>query len=427
MNINPLIRIGSLMDRPEESPMLVSGEGGYLLDSNGKRLLDLCGGIWNIPFGYKNSYINQKIIRQMEELPFCNLISNVAEVQYRYAERLTGLLHMPAVLFTCSGSEAVEAAVKACRQYQALKGSAKKEIAAFNLSYHGTSYGAMSVSGIDREVTGVFGPLLEEISWVETPHSIYDTERWHRAVEELFERRADRLAGFIVEPVIASGGVIEIPPEILHYIERLCRENDVLLIMDEVSTGFGRTGVPFVFREQELSPDLVCLSKGITNGYMPLGVLAFSGRVAGQYAETGAVFEHFSSQSGNLAAIAAADAVLDLMEHYEDYEVEKKGQVFRKTLRSELQDFQGIDIRGRGLMSGISFHEKTGGGTLGKLLGQLRRRGVLPYYFYNPGYNIGLSFFPPFILTEKELTKAARIIAAQIRKHPDIMRGNSFI
>lgn len=403
--------------------MLVSGEGAYLLDSNGRKLLDLCGGIWNVPFGYRNAYMNQKIQKQMEELPFCNLITHVAEVQYRYAERLTTLLHMPSVLLTCSGSEAVEAAIKACRQYQELRGSGKREIAAFNLAYHGTSYGAMSVSGIDREVTGVFGPLLREITWVETPHAIYEKEAWKKAVEELFASRGSRLAGFIVEPIIASGGVIPIPPEILSYIERRCREEGVLLILDEVSTGFGRTGVPFVYQALGLRPDLLCLSKGITNGYMPLGVLAFSEEVAGLFAKQHASFEHFSSQSGNLGAIAAADAVLDLMEDYPSYEVGKKGQIFREILREGLSETAGIDVRGRGLMAAVSFDVRIGGASLEKLLEGLKRRGILSYYFYNRGYNMGLSFFPPFLVTEEELVRAAGIILGQIRRQAELIYG----
>ncbi|HIV17397.1 MAG TPA: aspartate aminotransferase family protein [Candidatus Alectryocaccobium stercorigallinarum] len=416
---NPLMRIGRPFDEEEEK-LIAGGDGEYLFDSNGRKYLDLCGGIWNTPFGYGNKYIIEKIKKQAEILPFCNLITSAADIQVSYAERLTRYLGMEKLLFTCSGSEAVEAAIKAARQYQSIKNSGKRAVAAFNLSYHGTSYGAMSVSGIDLSITAPFGPLLDGIEWIQTPQDIYDAVKWNREIERLFSEKAENLAGIIIEPVIASGGVIEVPDETLRYIERLCLENDVMLIYDEVSTGFGRTGVPFVFKDRGIKPDLVCLSKGMTNGYMPLGALAFSKRIAGTFIQAHETFEHFSSQSGNLISTAAADAVLDIMEDYDSYGVERKGECFRKVLAEELKD-TGADVRGRGLMTGISLDQRLSDAAFKSIIDGIERQGILVYYFNNPGYNRGLSFFPPFTIEEETLIRAAHAVAKKIKREPEIM------
>ena len=418
--MSELVRIGQRFDAEEEK-YIVRGEDVWLYDGEGRRYLDLCGGIWNTPFGYGHPYLIEKINKQLEQLPFCNLITHTADVQLSYASRLAGILQMPKVAFTCSGSEAVEAAIKAARQYQEMRGSGRKEIAAFDLSYHGTSYGAMSVSGLDQELTKPFGPLLSGITWICTPLEIYDTKKWLAALRRLFETRGDFLAAVIIEPIIASGGVVAIPDEVLHYMEEQCRERDILLIDDEVTTGFGRTGVPFVYQEKKMGPDLLCLSKGITNGYLPFGVLAFSRRVADAFIANRETFEHFSSQSGNLLSIAAADGVLDLLEDYESYQVREKGERFRAVLKRELQGLSGMDIRGRGLASAIAFPPTLPDSSFRMLLGAIARAGILSYYFVNPGHNKGLSFFPPFTIETDTLEKAAGMIARKIKRVPELL------
>lgn len=414
-----LIRIGHQFGSCEEK-YIVRGEGAYLYDNNGRKYLDLCGGIWNIPFGYGNSYITDKIKKQLDILPFCNLITNETQEQSAYAKRLAAILEMENILFTCSGSEAVEASVKAARQYQRIRGNERSGIAAFNLSYHGTSYGAMSVSGIDKDITKVFGPLLSEISWIETPHEIYDTKKWNNAIKRVFDEKAHMLAAVIIEPIIASGGVVSIPDETLYLIEKLCRQNDILMIYDEVTTGFGRTGAPFMYLKKNIKPDLVCLSKGITNGYMPFGTVAFSKKVAETFGKSGSAFEHFSSQSGNLLSVAAGNAVLDLMEDYDSFEVAKKGELFRNALSEGLPEIKGTDVRGSGLIVGISFNKELSDRTLESVISGLERQGILTYYFNNPGYNKGLSFFPPFTIDEETLLKAAGIICKRIKREPEI-------
>lgn len=270
MNGNGVIRSGYPFGWGAYESTLVRGDGMYVFDQNGKRYLDLCSGLWNMPLGYSERRIKAVVNKQMEQLPFSNLLVFSSDIQTQYAQRLLQWMgDFGCILYTCSGSETVEAAIKTCRQYQCLRNRPEhRRIAAFTLSYHGTSYGVMSVSGIDQILTDVYRPLVPEISWVTVPADYADEDAWRQAINGLWEREGDYLAGFIVEPVMASGRVVPVPNPVLQHIQQRCRERDVLLVADEVATGFGRTGTPFAWQQAEITPDLVCLSKAINNGYL---------------------------------------------------------------------------------------------------------------------------------------------------------------
>lgn len=420
MEINPLVRINQKFDEGNEKPLIVYGKDKYIYDSNGKKYLDFCGGIWNVPFGYSNPSINEKIINQLNKLPFCNLITNIADIQHNYARRLCNILKTSSILYTCSGSECIEASIKICRKYQTLKKSNRKGISAFPLSYHGTTYGAMSVSGVDQRATEDYFPILDEIMWINLSNDLENEEAWIHAIEDHFVENHDKMAGLIVEPIFGSGGIVPIPHNAFKKIEELCNEYDVLLIIDEVTTGFGRSGIPFAFQGYKIKADLICLSKGISNGYLPIGVVGFSDKVTNTFLENNATLEHFSTQGGNLLSIAAADAVLDLMEDYESYEVMKKGDFFINYLKERFSSYKDIKVTGRGMMIGISLPDKVESKTLYDLWDNLRKKGILVYIFNNPGYNLGLSFFPPFIITREELKTAADKIINQMKRYPEI-------
>ncbi len=421
MRINPVIKIGQKFNEGSDIALIRRGEDKYIYDSKGKKYLDFCGGIWNIPFGYTNPIINKKVIEQLEKLPFCNLVTNIADIQHNYAVRLNKILGTSAVLYTCSGSESIEAAIKTCRKYQAIKSSSRKSISAFTLSYHGTTYGAMSVSGVDQKAAEDYFPLVDEIMWIDPPEDLKDENMWLNVIEEHFKKNAHKMSGIIIEPVFGSGGIVPIPFKVLKRIEKLCLQNDILLVVDEVTTGFGRTGISFAFKTYEIKPDLICLSKGINNGYLPLGVLAFSDKVSNAFVEKGETLEHFSTQGGNLISIAAADAVLDLMEDYDEYEVSYKGEFFKKYLEELLNPYTSVEVRNSGLMIGISFPKNVELLRLYDIWGRIRKRGLLVYIFYNPGYNLGISLFPPFTSTEDDLKEAAKKIASQLKRYPDIL------
>lgn len=422
MTINPVVKINQKFDEGNDVELIVSGEEKYVYDSNGKRYIDFCGGIWNMPFGYSNPIINEKIIKQLNKLPFCNLVTNIADIQHDYALRLCKILNMKSVLYTCSGSESIEAAIKTARKYQAIKKNNKKKgISAFTLSYHGTTYGAMSVSGVDQILLQDYSPLLDNITWIDIRDNLEDENVWIEKIEEHFCKNARNMAAIIIEPVFGSGGIVPIPERAFKKIEELCRENDVLLIVDEVTTGFGRTGVPFAFQQYNIEPDLVCLSKGINNGYLPLGTLVFSEKVAEEFVKHNATLEHFSTQGGNLISIAAADAVLDIMENYDDFQVKAKGEYMVSYLKELLKPYKSVEVRGEGLMIAISFPRNLDERRLFDVWEKVRKRGILVYIFINTGCNLGLSFFPPFISTKEDLKDVSNKIVKILKKYADIL------
>jgi adenosylmethionine-8-amino-7-oxononanoate aminotransferase len=371
-----------------------------------------------MPFGCSNEYLITKIKEQTDKLPFSNLLGLVADIQKKYAINLTGYMgDFTSVLYTCSGSEAIEAAIKTCRKYQSQKGRMRRKmISAFALSYHGTSYGAMSISGIDRVITEDYQPVLPQVQWIDVPKDFTDEKEWIRIIDHHFLQYGDIIAGMIIEPVLASGGVVIVPKEALKHLQQLCNKNDSLFVLDEVATGFGRTGVPFVFQKYDLQPDLVCLSKAINNGYLPLGALVYSSILSEYFVEKNTVIEHFSTQGGNLAAISAACAMLDLMKEYEKYDVGYKGNLFLEILKEELADKENILVHGVGLMIAIDFPVYTTGESLLALIGMLQKRGILVYMYNNPYYNCGISIFPPFIIMEEEIIKYAHMIAKNLKR-----------
>ncbi len=416
MMLNSVIRGGFPVGCSDSQRLLVSGDGIYLRDQDGRQYLDLSSGLWNMPLGYSDSLLKSRISAQLERLPFSNLLAFVSDIQNQYAERLTSLLgDFSCVLYTCSGSEAVEAAIKTCRKYQVLKGRhRRKKIGAFSLSYHGTSYGAMSVSGIDQELAQDYAPLLADIRWLAVPASFEEEALWISGIDRFFDEFGEELAGFLAEPVIASGGVIPIPTTALQHLQKKCREQDILLIMDEVATGFGRTGTLFAFQKAGIAPDLVCLSKAINNGFLPLGVLAYARTCAEFLAQSGAAIEHFSTQGGNNAAVAAAMGMLDRMEDYDSFRVREKGTKFLKLLRESLGE--RASIRGCGLMLAIELPERFDGGDLMDLMERFRKRGLIVYLYNNAPFNRGISLFPPFVISDEEIESSVQRILSVLHR-----------
>lgn len=407
MEINSIVRIGYPFGYIDSDPCFVRGESIFVFDQTGKKYMDLCSGLWNMPFGYSNMHIEEKAVRQMKELPYTNLIQNQAEIQLSYAGRLCRYLgDFKSILYTNSGSEAIEAAIKTCRKYQVIRGNEKcRSISAFTGSYHGTSYGAMSISGIDREFALDYHPMLPQINWITIPDDPEDASQWIEILTEHFGKNSAHMAGVIAEPVMASGGIIKIPDPAIRKLRQLCDEEDKLLVMDEVAVGFGRIGLPFTFQGSGIIPDLVCMAKAINNGYLPLGALAFSDKAADTFGQANEGLEHFSTQGGNLVAIAAADAVLDLMRDYESYKVSDKGNLMLHELKKNLAGVD-VNVRGFGLMAGIEFAKSVNEQKIQEILVKLKKIGILVYAFNNPGFNKGISIFPPYIINEEQMTDA---------------------
>lgn len=353
--------------------IIARGDGNYITDIDGNRMLDGVGGLWNVNVGHNRPTVKAAIAAQLDELAYYQTFDGIAHPRvFDLAERLTSMFaheQMSRVLFNSGGSDAVETALKMARQYWIASGQpGRTRFLSLRNGYHGVHVGGTSVGG-----NGVYhynhGPLLAGCHLLDTPwlyRNPWDcrdpeqlTDHCIRQLEDQITLLGpDTIAAFIAEPVQGAGGVI-VPPE--HYWPRLreiCDRYGILLIADEVVTGFGRTGCILGSRGWGVAPDILCLAKGISAGYIPLGATVFNARIADAI-ESGPGFSnvimHGYTYSGHPVACAAALAVLDIVEA-EDLPG-NAGRVGAQLLQqlkplSERFDVVG-EVRGKGLMIAI--------------------------------------------------------------------------
>lgn len=415
---------------------LALGEGIYVQDVHGKTYIDGISGLWNISLGYKHPGIRQAIIDQLDRIPFVNLVDQTNPKTLEFAETLLRITpeSLTKVVYTCTGSESVELAIKLIRKYHNLRNQpSKQQIIVMDKSYHGTYYGAMSASGIDREISEGYGPKVPGFVFHPlpvcmdpdcrsgcTPGHMAEAclERKLQELEQLFDREGSRLAGIILEPIIGSGGIIPLPDLYLRKVRELCLKHDVLLTFDEVATGMGRTGKMFAFEHSGVVPDILCLSKGINSGYLPLGATLFCESIYQAFVRAGLHIEHLSTQNGNPIACAAGVATVQALEEPGMFEsIERKGQLLRQSLEKALADNPiFLEVRGKGLMLGVALtaNRETQAclpaERLGAIVAKLKQWGLLVYPFHTPGLTTGFHLFPPFIIREEEIAKMVRII-----------------
>ena len=303
-------------------------EGVWLYDFEGRRILDAIGSWWVNLLGHGNPRINAALRRQLDSLEHVMLAGFTHAPAVELSERLAklaprGLGHC---FFASDGASAVEIALKMSYQYWKNAGrSAKTEFVTLSNSYHGETLGALSVTDIPL-YRDTYAPLLRASAQVpspdwrlaapgETPREY--ARRCAKALEEHFERHAPGTAALIVEPLVqCAGGMAMYDAEYLRRARELCDRFEVHLIADEIAVGFGRTGTLFACEQAGITPDFLCLSKGLTGGYLPLSVVLATDRVYGAFyddkLERG--FLHSHSYSGNPLACRAALAVLDILE-----------------------------------------------------------------------------------------------------------------
>ncbi|MGC2063895.1 MAG: adenosylmethionine--8-amino-7-oxononanoate transaminase [Thermodesulfovibrionales bacterium] len=369
----------------EGTPVIIAeGEGCFLTDINGRRYLDGVSSLWVNIHGHCKKEINDAIKAQLDKIAHSTLLglSNVPAIQL--AERLVRLInsfgsspaspsslipgpHLSRVFYSDNGSTAVEVALKMAFQYWRQKGTAgKNSFLSLNNAYHGDTIGAVSVGGVDI-FHSVFGPLLFKTFRAPSPNC-YRCElgRSHpecglaclQAMEELLSSHHQEIAAIIIEPLVqAAGGMIVSPPGYLRGVRELASEYNVLLIADEVATGFGRTGAMFACEHESVVPDIICISKGLTGGYLPLAATVASEEVysafLGDFRDLKTFF-HGHSYTGNPLGCAAALACLDVFEREKVIEtLAPKIEL----LGEGLNTIAGLDhvgnVRYRGLMAGI--------------------------------------------------------------------------
>lgn len=403
----------------EGTQVMVSGEGCYLTDATGKRLLDGLAGLWCVNAGYGRREITEAVYEQMQRLPYyCSFFNTTNEPAIRLSERLASLAppRLKHTMFCNSGSEANESALKIIRAWQKLRGKpGKTKILSRTYSYHGVTLATTSMTGLP----GCYQPFdlpLPGFIHVPGPHpyganSPLDAAAYGKwCVEEtalVIEREGPgTIAAMFVEPVQGAGGVIVPPEGYLKALRKLCREQDILFVADEVITGFGRLGDWFASRLWELDPDLMTLAKGITSGYLPLGATMVSDEIASDVLKAG-YFAHGFTYSSHPTPAAAACANLDLLER--DRLIPRVRDEIGPIFQRKLQEFKTHpavgEVRGFGLIGALELLPRNGraGLTPTSALGPKAARIAREEGVIVRGIRDLIAMSPPLIITREEM------------------------
>lgn len=349
------------------APMMVRGEGHMLYDDAGRGYIDGLGGLFVNQVGHGREELAKAAADQAQQLAFMPLWSYTHPSAIDLAERVATYApgDLNRVFFTTGGGEAVESAWKLAKNYFKVTGKPMKhKVISRSVAYHGTPQGALAVTGIP-ELKQQFEPLTpggfrvpntnfyrapEHYAGDEKAFGIWAAERIREAIE--FEG-ADTVAAVILEPVQNSGGCLPPPPGYFERVREICDANDVLLVADEVITGFGRIGSMFASTDFDISPDMITCAKGITSGYAPLGALIASDRLFEPFSK-GESFAHGYTFGGHPVSTAVAMANLDLMEREGlNNKVHAQTGEFRETLEKLLDLPMVGDVRGAGYFFGI--------------------------------------------------------------------------
>ncbi|HEU0336653.1 MAG TPA: aminotransferase class III-fold pyridoxal phosphate-dependent enzyme [Gaiellaceae bacterium] len=392
--------------------VLVRGEGCRVWDADGGEYLDATAGLWFANVGHGRAEIADAVGAQLRTLAAHHVFGDHAnEPALRLAERVAELVPIEdaAVFFGTGGAEAVDTAAKIVRRHWALAGQPQRTvIVSRRHAYHGTNAYGTSLSGIPAVRDG-YGTLVGDV--VEVAHD--DPAELARTLDEL----DGRAAGFIGEPVIGAGGVIPPPDGYWPEVARICRERGVLLVADEVISGFGRLGTWFGCERYGFVPDVMTCAKGISSGYVPLGAVVVSGRVRAPFWEEGAApFLQGGTYSGHAGACVAGLVNLDILEREALVaRVASLEPVLRGLLEPLRDEFGVAEVRVAGLAAGIELDPEllaSSPGAPAAAVLAARRSGVLTRVLRG----VALQISPPFVVSEAELEAIVEGVAAGLRE-----------
>lgn len=412
-----------MKDLETDKPIIIDrGKGIYLWDLNGNKYIDGVSSWWVNTLGHSHPRLNEALKNQVEKIEHVMLAGFSHQPAIELAEKLVKLMpdKLTKVFYSDNGSTAVEVALKMAFQYwQQSAFPDKNKFIALKNSYHGDTLGAVSVGGVDL-YHKIYKPLLFDIFQADSPYCYRCPANKNKAscsieclnsVETILENHSDEIAGIIIEPLVqAAGGMIIYPAEYLNKLKVLCDKYNILIIDDEVAMGFGRTGKMFAFEHSEMIPDIVCLAKGLTAGYMPLSVTMTSNKIYQAFYDDYdklKTFFHGHSFTGNPLAASIA---LENLKIFEEEKIIESLEPKIKKLKSELEKFKALncvgDIRHIGMIGAVeivknqttgeshAFEERIGI----KIYKEALKRGAI----IRPLGNI-IYFMPPYVITEEEI------------------------
>lgn len=423
----------------EEPLIIVAGEGNYLIDADGRRYLDGVSSLWCNVHGHRRRELDAALRAQLDRIAHSTLLGLASEPSIVLAQRLVEITpsSLTRVFYSDAGATAVEIALKIALQYWQLRGETQRtQYAALTEAYHGDTLGAVSV-GYSETFHRFFKPLLFPCHKLNPPH----VHRWQRgmtadealrtAIREaaaLLDHKGHELAALIVEPLMqGAAGMWAQPPAYLQALRTLTRERGVLLICDEVATGFGRTGRMFAVEHAQTDPDLMCVGKGISGGYLPLAATLASEEIfqtfLGAYEDFVAFF-HGHTYTGNALACAVAVANCDIFERDGVLaHVTQRAHQLQELLERDVRPLPHVgDIRQWGLMVGIELvrdretrqpyaaSERIGM----RVIRQAQQQGVI----LRPLGNV-IVLMPPLSITADEMDRLCTVTRDAIRQATD--------
>lgn len=396
----------------EEEPLVIErAEGAYLIDVEGRRYIDGHSSLWCNVHGHRHPAIDQALRDQIDRVAHSTMLGLSHPGAAELAARLVAIAPpgLSRVFYSDSGSTAVEIALKMAFQYHQQRGGEHARRTAFvrlREAYHGDTIGSVSVGGIDL-FHATYRPLLFETHAAE-PGDAADMER-------ILAEIGDEVAAVIVEPLVqGAGGIIVHPPGYLRTVRELCDSRGVLLICDEVATGFGRTGTMFACEQEDVAPDFLCLAKGITGGYMPLAATLTTEAVYEGFlgaAEEFRTFFHGHTYTGNPLACAAALANLDVFENERTIErLQPKIELLGELLEGVAAMPEVVEVRRRGFMVGIDLGDHEPTLRMGhRVTNEARERGAIVRPLGNT-----VVLMPPLGISAEELRSLVTITADSI-------------
>ncbi len=361
----------------DDEPLIITdADGMYLIDGDGNRYLDGVSSLWCNVHGHRVPEIDAAIRSQLDRVAHTTMLGLSNEPAILLAERLIKIAPrgFAKVFYSDAGATATEIAFKLAAQYWFNLGRPEKcEFVGFSEAYHGDTVGAMSI-GRTTTFHRPYFPLLFKVHFSPT-----DLGR----LKAILEQHSSRIAAVCIEPIVQGAAGMRIQPDgFVRGVRELCDRYDVLMIADEVATGFGRTGKMFACEHENVSPDLLCLAKGITGGYLPLAATLATQKVfdafLGEPSE-GRTFFHGHTYTGNPLACAAALASLDLFEKHDLMAAVQRTSAALAQMLSELRDLPRVgEIRQKGLMVGVELkgfdpNSRTGA----QVCAKIRRHGVI--------------------------------------------------
>jgi len=407
-----------------EAPRMISrAEGVYLYDIDGNAILDGSSGLFCTPIGHCREEISHAVSQQLNTLDYVAPFQSAHPLAFEFATKLTQLLPDPInhVFFSNSGSESIETAIKIAYAYHYANGEGQRiRFASRERAYHGVNMGGVSLSGMVKN-RQAYGPGLPGIAHMR--HTWQAEQRFHRGQPDSGAERAndletialtygpDTIAACIVEPIAGSTGCLVPPQGYLERLREICDNYGILLIFDEVITGFGRTGKAFAAETFGVTPDIMTMAKALTNGAQPMGATAVTNQIHDTIfnaaPEKAIELFHGYTYSAHPAACAAGLACLDIYQHEKLFDKAAALSDYFLDAIYTLQDIDIIlDIRGFGLFAGFDIKPSSQPGARGL---------ALQKYLFHHGLNIKMTgdsglIAPPFIIQEKEIDQLVTIL-----------------